>query len=73
MWSPKKKRSLVFHTLISQCHFDGPSEALEPSAGSPEANGPHDGTPEDHWPPKPHGSRGHCPSLPPSRRPSSNV
>ena len=34
MWPPKK-RSSFFHTLISQCHFDEPSEA----------NGPHDGTP----------------------------
>ena len=58
----KKKRSSVFQILISQCHFDGPSEVQEPSAGSLEANWPHDG------PPKIHGPRGHCPTLPPSRR-----
>ena len=51
-----KKRSSVFHILISQRHFDGPS------AGPPEANGPHDG------PPKVHEPRGYCPSAP-SRRP----
>ena len=45
--SKKKERSSVFHILISQCHFGGPS------AGPPEANGPHDGP------------RGHCPPLPP--------
>ena len=54
-----KKRSSVFHILISQCHFDGPSEAHELSAGPLEANGPHDG------PPKIHGPRDHCPTQPP--------
>ena len=39
--------------LISQWHLDGPS------AGPPEANGPHDGPP--HGPPKVHGPRGLCP------------
>ena len=41
--------------VISQCHFDRPSEAHGPSAGPSEANGFHDG------PPKIHGPRGHCP------------
>ena len=36
----KKKRSSVFHILISQCHFDGPSEAQEPSAGPLKPTGP---------------------------------
>ena len=54
-----KKRSSVFHILISQCHFDGPSEAHGPSAGPPEANGPHD------KPPKVHEPWGHCPPAPP--------
>ena len=53
----KKKRSSIFHILISQCHFDGASEAYGPSAGPPEANGLHDGPPEVHGP------RGHCPPL----------
>ena len=35
----KNKRSSVFHILISQCHFDGPS------AGPPEAHGPPNGPP----------------------------
>ena len=45
-----KKKSLVFHILISQCHFDGLSEAH-----GPPPNGPRDGSPEVHGP------RGHCP------------
>ena len=49
--TPPKKRSSVFHIVISQCHLN------RPSAGPPEANGPH------------HGPRGHCSPLPPSRRP----
>ena len=61
----KKKRSSVFHMLISQCHLDGPSEAHGPSAGPPEINGPHDGPPQAHGPPKVHGPRDHCPLLPP--------
>ena len=56
--SEKKKRSSVFHILISQCHFDGPSEAHGPSAGPLEASGPLDG------PPKIHGPRSHCLPLP---------
>ena len=54
-----KKRSSVFHILISQCHFDGPSEAHGPSAEPPEANEPHD------EPPKVHEPWGHCPPAPP--------
>ena len=46
--------------LIFQCHFDGLSEAHEPSAGPPQANGP----PEAHGPPKVHGPRGHCSPCP---------
>ena len=45
----KKKRSSVFHIMISHCHF------LRPSAGPPEAHGP----------PKVHGPRGHFPPDPP--------
>ena len=63
-----KQRSSVFHILISQCHFDGPSESHGPSAGPHEANEPHDGTPEAHGPPdgppKVHGPRGHFPPAP---------
>ena len=55
--SKTKKRSSVFHILISQCHFDGPSEAHAPSAGPLEGNGPHD------RPPKIHGPWDHCPTL----------
>ena len=35
----KKKKFSVFHMLICQCLFDGPSEAHWLSAGPPEANG----------------------------------
>ena len=63
----KKKRSSVFHILISQCHFDGPSEAHGHSARLPEANRPHDGPPDGT--PKVHRSRGRWFPLPPSRRP----
>ena len=51
--SPKKMSSLL-HMLTSQCHFDRPLLEL----GLPEANGP----------PKVHGPRGHCTSLPPPSR-----
>ena len=33
----KKKSSSIFHILIYQCLFDGPSEAHGPSAGPPQA------------------------------------
>ena len=60
---PPQKRCLVFHILISQCHFDGPSKAHEPSAGPPEAKSPHDGPPEAQGPPD--GPQGNCPPCPP--------
>ena len=63
-----KKRSSVFRILISQCHFDGLSEAQGPSAAPPEANGPHAEPPDG--PPKVHRPRGHCPPQAPlSHRP----
>ena len=43
--SKKKKRSFIFQILISQCHFDGPSEAHGPFSGTPEANGLRDAPP----------------------------
>ena len=55
----QKKRSSVFHVLISQCHFDGPC------AGPPQANGPHDGPPWSPWAPKVNEPWGHCPPCPP--------
>ena len=41
--------------LISQCHFDGPPRAQNPSAGPAEANGLLEV----------HGPRGHCTPCPP--------
>ena len=62
MWFQKIKRFSIFYILLCQCHFD------RPSAGPPEAHGPHDGPPEAHGPPDE--PRGHCPPcLPPSRWP----
>ena len=60
----KEKRPSIFHIVISQCHFDGPSEAYGLYAGPPEAREPHDRPPEAHKPPKVHGPRGHCPPAP---------
>ena len=47
----------------SLCHLDGASEIHEPSAGPPEAKGPHDGPPKAHGPPKVNGPLGHCTPL----------